>query len=168
MGCKHGLLVWFRSLITSNWTTVSSSLLQLIVELNPGSSLPPLGGDLLHVRALGNNDTLHFLFCSLGAPTLLLVHTNTSSSTVKVWANSTEMCKCLQILCRSSWCLVGRSDSVAFTDPQANQQPQASTCLMSCSFWLVTPVPNTWCSCVCLSGELDSVSRWEPQWRPEG
>ncbi|KAM8766465.1 glycosylated lysosomal membrane protein [Acanthopagrus schlegelii] len=57
---------------------------QLTVELNPGSSLPPLGGDLLHVRALGNNDTLHFLFCSLGAPTLLLVHTNTSSSTVKV------------------------------------------------------------------------------------
>lgn len=44
----------------------------------------PRGGDLLHVKALGDNDTLHFLFCSQGAPTLLLVHTNTTTSTVKV------------------------------------------------------------------------------------
>ncbi|KAK5855540.1 hypothetical protein PBY51_005637 [Eleginops maclovinus] len=57
----------------------------LSVELNPGwpSPLPPVG-DLLHVRAVGDNDTLHFLFCSLGAPTLLLVHTNSSSSTLEV------------------------------------------------------------------------------------
>uniref|UniRef100_UPI0037E99897 glycosylated lysosomal membrane protein n=1 Tax=Semicossyphus pulcher TaxID=241346 RepID=UPI0037E99897 len=57
---------------------------QLSVELNPGSPSPLPPGDLLHVRAVGDNDTLHFLFCSLGAPTLLLVHTNTSSSTVTV------------------------------------------------------------------------------------
>nr|XP_046273177.1 glycosylated lysosomal membrane protein [Scatophagus argus] len=56
----------------------------LSVQLNPNSSSPPPGGDLLHVRAVGDNDTLHFLFCSQGAPTLLLVHTNTSSSTVKL------------------------------------------------------------------------------------
>ncbi|XP_070840648.1 glycosylated lysosomal membrane protein [Chaetodon trifascialis] len=65
---------------------------KLSVELNPGSSssLPP-GGDLLHVRAVGDNDTLHFLFCSQGAPTLLLVHTNTSSSAVKVnWTQFTD------------------------------------------------------------------------------
>uniref|UniRef100_A0A8D0CSS6 Glycosylated lysosomal membrane protein n=1 Tax=Sander lucioperca TaxID=283035 RepID=A0A8D0CSS6_SANLU len=59
----------------------------LSVELNPGwpspSSRPP-NGELLHVRAVGDNDTLHFLFCSQGAPTLLLVHTNTSSSSLKV------------------------------------------------------------------------------------
>lgn len=55
-----------------------------MVELNPGSPFTPPGGELLHVRAVGDNDTLHFLFCSQGAPTLLLVHTNTSSSTVKV------------------------------------------------------------------------------------
>lgn len=54
------------------------------MEMNPGALTPPPGGDLLHVRAMGNNDTLHFLFCSLGAPTLLLIHTNTSSSSVKV------------------------------------------------------------------------------------
>ncbi|XP_020507318.2 glycosylated lysosomal membrane protein [Labrus bergylta] len=57
---------------------------QLSVQLNPGLPLPAPGGDLLHVRAVGDNDTLHFLFCSQGAPTLLIVHTNTSSSTVKV------------------------------------------------------------------------------------
>ncbi|KAM7384886.1 hypothetical protein PAMA_011988 [Pampus argenteus] len=56
---------------------------KLSIELNPGMLSPP-GGDLLHVRAVGDNDTLHFLFCSQGAPTLLLVHTNTISSTVKV------------------------------------------------------------------------------------
>ncbi|KAF3833418.1 hypothetical protein F7725_024622 [Dissostichus mawsoni] len=54
-------------------------------KLNPGwPAPPPPGGDLLHVRAVGLNDTLHFLFCSQGAPTLLLVHTNSSSSTVEV------------------------------------------------------------------------------------
>ncbi|XP_028282738.1 glycosylated lysosomal membrane protein isoform X2 [Parambassis ranga] len=57
---------------------------QLSVELNPGAPSVPLSSELLHVRAVGNNDTLHFLFSSQGAPTLLLVHTNTSSSTVKV------------------------------------------------------------------------------------
>ncbi|XP_077600215.1 glycosylated lysosomal membrane protein [Stigmatopora nigra] len=57
---------------------------KLSVELNPGSSSRPPGGDLLHIRALGDNDTLHFLFCSQGAPTLLLVHTNLTSSYVKV------------------------------------------------------------------------------------
>uniref|UniRef100_A0A3P9A8K8 Glycosylated lysosomal membrane protein n=1 Tax=Esox lucius TaxID=8010 RepID=A0A3P9A8K8_ESOLU len=58
------------------------------LELNPGlnSSLtpPPLGVGLIHVRALGQNDTLHYLFCSLGAPALLLVHTNSTSSKVEV------------------------------------------------------------------------------------
>ncbi|XP_056597865.1 glycosylated lysosomal membrane protein [Triplophysa dalaica] len=57
------------------------------VEVNPGlkppSTLPP-GVNLVHVRALGQNDTLHFLFCNQGAPSLLLVHTNTTESTVHV------------------------------------------------------------------------------------
>ncbi|KAL0962286.1 hypothetical protein UPYG_G00338130 [Umbra pygmaea] len=58
------------------------------LELNPGlnsslTSLPP-GVGLLHARALGNNDTLHYLLCSLGAPALLLVHTNSKSSKVEV------------------------------------------------------------------------------------
>ncbi|XP_040928748.1 glycosylated lysosomal membrane protein isoform X2 [Betta splendens] len=54
------------------------------MELNPGSTGPHLGVNLLHIRAVGRNDTLHFLFCNQGAPTLLLVHTNVSSSIVTV------------------------------------------------------------------------------------
>ncbi|XP_037548764.1 glycosylated lysosomal membrane protein [Nematolebias whitei] len=57
---------------------------ELSVQLNPDASPSPSGFDLLHVRAVGQNDTLHYLFCSQGAPTLLLVHTNSISSTVKV------------------------------------------------------------------------------------
>ncbi|KAI1901477.1 hypothetical protein AGOR_G00034840 [Albula goreensis] len=60
---------------------------QVFLELNPGlnsSITPPPGVSLLHVRAVGANDTLHYFFCSLGAPALLLVHTNSSSSSVKV------------------------------------------------------------------------------------
>ncbi|XP_019969174.2 glycosylated lysosomal membrane protein [Paralichthys olivaceus] len=66
--------------------TSSQSLFerQLLVTMNPGLKSPPPGGDLLSVRALGDNDTLHYLFCSQGAPTLLLIHTNSSSSTVQV------------------------------------------------------------------------------------
>ncbi|CAL8293101.1 unnamed protein product [Merluccius merluccius] len=58
---------------------------QLSMELNPGlnSSIPP-GVNLLHIRSLGNDDTLHFLLCNLGSPTLLLVHTNSTSSSIQV------------------------------------------------------------------------------------
>lgn len=54
------------------------------MELNPGRSEPSEGVDVVHVRAVGSNDTLHFLFCSHKAPALMLVHTNTSSSHVNV------------------------------------------------------------------------------------
>ncbi|KAF6738176.1 T-complex protein 1 subunit gamma [Oryzias melastigma] len=57
---------------------------KLIVSVNPNATTLPPGGDLLHVRAVGNDDTLHFLFCSQGAPTLLIVHTNSSTSSVQV------------------------------------------------------------------------------------
>ncbi|XP_029282013.1 glycosylated lysosomal membrane protein [Cottoperca gobio] len=71
--------------LSESWFSGEASRRKLSVELNPGWPSPaPPGGDLLHVRAVGDNNTLHFLFCSQGAPTLLLVHTNTSSSTVNV------------------------------------------------------------------------------------
>ncbi|KAG7471553.1 hypothetical protein JOB18_048544 [Solea senegalensis] len=77
------IFLFFSLLFSSSGQ--SSFTRQLIVQLNPGWSAPaPPGGDLLHIRAVGDNDTLHFLFCSQGAPTLLLVHTNSSSSSVKV------------------------------------------------------------------------------------
>ncbi|XP_075996281.1 glycosylated lysosomal membrane protein [Genypterus blacodes] len=59
---------------------------KLSFQLNPGlnTSVPHHDVGLLHVRALGHNDTLHFLFCNLGAPTLLLVHTDTNASVLQV------------------------------------------------------------------------------------
>ncbi|XP_030645130.1 glycosylated lysosomal membrane protein [Chanos chanos] len=60
---------------------------QLSMELNPGlngSLTPPPGVGIVHVRALGQNDTLHFLLCSHGAPALLLVHTNSTSSSLQI------------------------------------------------------------------------------------
>lgn len=57
------------------------------MEMNPGLSPPsaaPPGVSMLYARALGCNDTLHFLLCSGGAPALMLIHTNSSNSMVKV------------------------------------------------------------------------------------
>ncbi|XP_061905257.1 glycosylated lysosomal membrane protein-like isoform X2 [Entelurus aequoreus] len=71
-----GALIFFLPSIT--WSRKVS------VQLNPGALTPPPGGDVVHVRAQGDNDTLHFLFCSQGAPTLLMVHTNLSTSTLSL------------------------------------------------------------------------------------
>lgn len=54
------------------------------LELNPGQKTPSPGVDLLHVRALGENDTLHLLLSSNGAPAVLLVHTNSTESIIHV------------------------------------------------------------------------------------
>lgn len=57
------------------------------VELNPGLTHPwvlPPGVNLVHVQGLGLNDTLHFLLCNHGAPALLMVHTNSTQSSVQV------------------------------------------------------------------------------------
>ncbi|KAF7645329.1 hypothetical protein LDENG_00206410 [Lucifuga dentata] len=75
--------------LSFSFSGAETSRRKLSFELNPGlnasiSPLPP-GVDLLHVRALGDNDTLHFLLCSLRAPALLLIHTNTSSSLQVDW-----------------------------------------------------------------------------------
>ncbi|KAK1151539.1 glycosylated lysosomal membrane protein [Acipenser oxyrinchus oxyrinchus] len=56
------------------------------LELNPD----PSGSSnisVLHVRAVGSNDTLHFLWGSQGVPTLLLVHTDSPETRVQIdWA----------------------------------------------------------------------------------
>lgn len=57
---------------------------QLSVQLNPGLNVSSPKVNLLHIRSLGNNDTLHFLLSDHGSPTLLLVHTNSTSSSVQV------------------------------------------------------------------------------------
>ncbi|XP_053718585.1 glycosylated lysosomal membrane protein isoform X1 [Synchiropus splendidus] len=84
--CFYKTILWTSSLLflcfDSNGAAESFTR-NVTAQLNPGSH-GTTRGDLLHIRAVGGNDTLHFLFCSQGAPTLLLVHTNTSTSTVSV------------------------------------------------------------------------------------
>lgn len=40
--------------------------------------------NLLHVRAVGRNDTLHYVWSSIGAPTVLLLYTRSESSALRV------------------------------------------------------------------------------------
>lgn len=97
------LVKWWQlcpSIAFSVWGSWGFPVFQLSVQLNPGYHSPP-GGDLLHVRAVGENDTLHYLFCSQGAPTLLLVHTNTSSSTLKVGLSGQFKLACPVLLAHS-------------------------------------------------------------------
>ncbi|XP_006005170.1 glycosylated lysosomal membrane protein [Latimeria chalumnae] len=60
------------------------------LEYNPGRNntkeAPGLDShvNLLHIRAVGHNDTLHYLWSTLGAPTVILIHTNTDSSQLHV------------------------------------------------------------------------------------
>lgn len=102
---------------------------KLSVEVNPGlnppSSLPP-GVNLVHVRAQGHNDTLHFLFCNRGAPSLLLVHTNSTKSTVQVnWPE-----------------FINRTSSGSLkVEPQSSVQ--YSNALMITRLWEYSDVNNT-------------------------
>ncbi|XP_069463210.1 glycosylated lysosomal membrane protein [Ambystoma mexicanum] len=40
--------------------------------------------NLLHIRAVGQKDTIHYVWSTLGAPTMLLVHTNSAESTLQL------------------------------------------------------------------------------------
>lgn len=90
----HQFILLLHFLSASIFCSVKVLLLlflpQVSMELNPGAPSQPSAGELLHLRAVGDNDTLHFLFCSQGAPSLLLVHTNTSSSVLQVGSTSTS------------------------------------------------------------------------------
>ncbi|XP_066577363.1 glycosylated lysosomal membrane protein [Amia ocellicauda] len=56
---------------------------QVSMELNPGAN-GSVGLDLLHVRAVGPGDTLHWVLGSQGPPALLLVHTDSPNSSLTV------------------------------------------------------------------------------------
>ncbi|XP_077183146.1 glycosylated lysosomal membrane protein [Paroedura picta] len=55
---------------------------QVSLEYNPGSN--STSDNLLHVRAVGHNDTIHYVWSTIGAPTVLLVYTGSPSSTLHV------------------------------------------------------------------------------------
>ncbi|XP_048476372.1 glycosylated lysosomal membrane protein [Rhincodon typus] len=55
-------------------------------EYNPGRSTQMADPSLnvLHVRAVGPDDTIHYLWSTLGAPTVLLVYTSSSNSSLHI------------------------------------------------------------------------------------
>lgn len=52
------------------------------MQYNPGWNNSSV--NLLHVRAVGPSDTLHYIWSSIGAPTVLLVATESRSSTLGI------------------------------------------------------------------------------------
>ncbi|XP_055979114.1 glycosylated lysosomal membrane protein isoform X2 [Sorex fumeus] len=55
---------------------------QVFMEVVPDWMDPPQ--NLLHIRAVGTNSTLHYVWSSLGPPSVLLVATNTPNSSLRV------------------------------------------------------------------------------------
>ncbi|XP_066525362.1 glycosylated lysosomal membrane protein [Hoplias malabaricus] len=85
--CFLAVLFYTLGFVYGSMGKADSFRRKVSLELNPGlkpSSTTPPGVDLLHARAVGDNDTLHFLFCTVGAPGVLLVHTNSTQSSVTV------------------------------------------------------------------------------------
>uniref|UniRef100_A0A8B9MHJ3 Glycosylated lysosomal membrane protein n=1 Tax=Accipiter nisus TaxID=211598 RepID=A0A8B9MHJ3_9AVES len=56
--------------------------LQVSMQYNPGWNNSSV--NLLHVRAVGPSDTLHYIWSSIGAPTVLLVATESRTSTLGI------------------------------------------------------------------------------------
>nr|XP_003229983.1 PREDICTED: glycosylated lysosomal membrane protein [Anolis carolinensis] len=52
------------------------------LEYNPGWNSSE--ANLLHIRAVGQNDTLHFVWSTIGAPTMVLVYTGSETSSLHV------------------------------------------------------------------------------------
>ncbi|KAM5129480.1 glycosylated lysosomal membrane protein [Mantella aurantiaca] len=52
------------------------------LELNPGSSNSTQ--NLLHIRALGNGSTIHYVWSTIGAPTALLIYTDSQDTRLLV------------------------------------------------------------------------------------
>uniref|UniRef100_A0A8D2JBH1 Glycosylated lysosomal membrane protein n=1 Tax=Varanus komodoensis TaxID=61221 RepID=A0A8D2JBH1_VARKO len=52
------------------------------LEYNPGWNSS--AGNLLHVRAVGLEDTIHYIWSTIGAPTVLLVYTGSTNSALHV------------------------------------------------------------------------------------
>ncbi|XP_010593135.1 glycosylated lysosomal membrane protein isoform X2 [Loxodonta africana] len=90
---------------------------QVSLEAVPGWPGPPQ--NLLHIRAVGANSTLHYVWSSLGLPAVLLVATNTPHSFLSVnWSRllSPEPDEGLMVLPKDS---IQFSSALVFTRVQA-------------------------------------------------
>ncbi|XP_024059223.1 glycosylated lysosomal membrane protein [Terrapene carolina triunguis] len=80
-----------RLLLPGLWLLASVSCLlgdaagyrrKVTLQSIPGSNSS--SANLLHVRAVGRNNTLHYVWSSIGAPTVLLLYTRSESSALRV------------------------------------------------------------------------------------
>lgn len=62
--------------------TLHYAVFQVSLEVIPDCRDP--SPNLLHIRAVGSNSTLHYVWSSMGPPAVLLVATNTPHSTLTV------------------------------------------------------------------------------------
>ncbi|XP_067878966.1 glycosylated lysosomal membrane protein [Heterodontus francisci] len=80
---------WFVTLHPELAQGADSYRRQVSFEFNPGRNTSdndpsPVVPNVLHVRAVGRNDTIHYLWSTLGAPTVLLVYTSSPRSSLHV------------------------------------------------------------------------------------
>ncbi|XP_074836875.1 glycosylated lysosomal membrane protein [Carettochelys insculpta] len=74
--------LWLLGSLCSARAAPGGSGRRVTLHYNPGSNSSSV--NLLHVRAVGQNDTLHYVWSSIGAPTVLLLYTRSESSTLHV------------------------------------------------------------------------------------
>uniref|UniRef100_UPI00358E8693 glycosylated lysosomal membrane protein A-like n=1 Tax=Myxine glutinosa TaxID=7769 RepID=UPI00358E8693 len=66
-----------------------SSSPQITLEVNPGCKHNYGHTNLVHLRAAGPHDTLHYVWSTIGVPTLLIIHSLSNESKLVVnWASS--------------------------------------------------------------------------------
>ncbi|GCC18625.1 hypothetical protein chiPu_0018005 [Chiloscyllium punctatum] len=81
------LLCWFVTVFPELVRgSRSDSHRKVSFEYNPGRSTRRVepSPNVLHVRAVGSSDTIHYLWSTLGAPTVLLVYTSSPNSSLHI------------------------------------------------------------------------------------
>ncbi|XP_070253076.1 glycosylated lysosomal membrane protein isoform X2 [Myotis yumanensis] len=80
--CAPGPILLLTLLLAAPFGLLGEETRQVTLEVIPDSMGLPQ--NLLHIRAVGTNSTLHYVWSSLGPPAVLLVATNTPHSNLSV------------------------------------------------------------------------------------
>ncbi|XP_005867644.1 PREDICTED: glycosylated lysosomal membrane protein isoform X2 [Myotis brandtii] len=80
--CAPGPILLLSLLLAAPFGLLGEETRQVTLEVIPDSMGLPQ--NLLHIRAVGTNSTLHYVWSSLGPPAVLLVATNTPHSNLSV------------------------------------------------------------------------------------
>ncbi|XP_036129216.1 glycosylated lysosomal membrane protein isoform X1 [Molossus molossus] len=80
--CAPNPILFLSLLSVAPFGLLGEETRQVSLEVIPNQMGPPQ--NLLHIRAVGTNSTLHYVWSSLGPPAVLLVATNTPNSALTV------------------------------------------------------------------------------------